>query len=146
MADEQRPAPPTLPGAADTFRRLQERGAQFASAAQTMVEEFTRNTSPSFAEPLLWFGPRLAETSMMWVAPMRDMLEQQQELVDTMAQWAEQQRQIADRFAAIAERQRAMTEQLQSLMRPGLDAMEDFRESVQSFASRSSREGGGSST
>src|SRR5687767_9733374 len=105
MADEQRPTPPILSGPAETFRRLQELGAQFTSAAQTMAEQLARNASPSFAEPLLRFGPRLAETSMMWVAPMREMLQQQQELVDTMAQWAEQQRQIADRFAAIAERQ-----------------------------------------
>ena len=38
------------------------------------------------------WGERTVELSTLWVAPVRAVLEEQQELIDAVASWAEEQR------------------------------------------------------
>jgi hypothetical protein len=69
-------------------------------------------------------GERTAELSTLWVAPLRAMLEEQQELIDAVSTWADQQRELADRFATLSRRHRAMSEQLLASINPTLDHLD----------------------
>lgn len=123
MAEREQAAPPF--SAADTFRRMQELGAQLTGAARAMAENLTSSPAAApFAEPMARWGERTVELSTMWVAPMRAMLEEQQELIDAVASWAEEQRKLADRFSTLAARHREMTEQVLAAITPALDHVE----------------------
>ena len=60
----------------------------------------------------------------MWVAPMRAVLEEQQELIDAVSSWAEEQRKLADRFSELADRHRKLTEGVMSTLTPTLDHLD----------------------
>ena len=92
MADpeDHPPTNPFSPG--EAWRRVQEIGAQLTGAASSMAEDFANSPGGQFAEPIARMGARTAELATMWVAPMRAMLEEQQDLGDAIASWAEQQR------------------------------------------------------
>jgi hypothetical protein len=72
---------------------------------------------------MIRLGSQTAELATMWVAPVRAVLQEQQELMEAMATWAEQQRELAERFAALAERHRLLTEQVTSVLDPWLEQM-----------------------
>ena len=121
MADpeDHPPTNPFSPG--EAWRRVQEIGAQLTGAASSMAEDFANSPGGQFAEPIARMGARTAELATMWVAPMRAMLEEQQDLVDAIASWAEQQRVLADRFSELAQRHREMTERVMATVSPTLD-------------------------
>ena len=100
--DEARDHRLVLP--ADALRRVQELGAQLASAARSMSDAAAESQPASL--PMAQWGERAVELSTLWVAPMRAVLEEQQEIIDTIASWAEEQRKLADRFAELAQRHR----------------------------------------
>ena len=140
MADrEKEPAAPAFSGA-DAFRRMQDLGAQLTGAARSLAESLTSSPAAApFAEPIATWGQRTVELSTLWVAPMRAMLEEQQQLIDAVASWAEEQRNLADRFSALAARHREMTEQVLSAITPALEQVERMTGRTPSSSSSSSR-------
>ena len=139
MADREEPAATPFSGA-DAFRRMQELGAQLTGAARSLAESLTSSPAAApFAEPMAAWGQRTVELSTLWVAPMRAVLEEQQQLIDAVASWAEEQRNLADRFSALAARHREMTEQVLSAITPALEHVERMagRPSSSSSSSKS---------
>jgi hypothetical protein len=105
----------------DALRQMQNLGAQLTGAARSMAEELSNSPAGVLTEPMARWGERTAELSTLWVAPVRAMLEEQQDLIDAVASWADQQRKLAERFADLAERHRALTEQVSMALAPALD-------------------------
>ena len=105
----------------EAFRRIQDIGAQLSDAARAMADDFSRSPSGRFAEPMIRLGSQTAELATMWVAPVRAVLQEQQELMDAMASWAEQQRELAEKFSVLAERHQRLTAQVTSLLDPWLE-------------------------
>ena len=105
---------------ADALRRVQELGAQLAGAARAMSEASMEAQPASMTQ----WNERAIELSTLWVAPMRAVLEEQQELIDAVSSWAEQQRKLADRFSELAKRHREMNEQTLSVLKPTLDHLD----------------------
>jgi hypothetical protein len=108
----------------DAFRLIQDVGGRLSDAARSMADDFAASPAAQFAEPMARLGAQMAELSTAWVGPVRAILEEQQELIDTVAAWAEQQRELADRFAVLADRHRALTAQTMSVLQPLLDGIE----------------------
>ena len=124
---------------ADALRRVQELGAQLAGAARSMSEAAAESQPATL--PMAQWGERAVELSTLWVAPMRAVLEEQQELIDTISSWAEEQRKLADRFAELAKRHREMTEEVLAVMTPTLDHLDRLagRKSAKKPATKSAR-------
>ena len=108
----------------DAVRVLQDVGGKLTDAARSLADDVIDSPAGSFVEPLARLGAQAAELSTAWVAPVKAILDEQQELVDAMAAWAEQQRVLADRFSSLAERHRALTAQTMSVLGPLLDQAE----------------------
>ena len=106
----------------DALRRVQELGAQLATAARNMSEAAAESQPGSL--PMAQWGERAVELSTLWVAPMRAVLEEQQEIIDTISAWAEEQRKLADRFAELANRHREVTADLFAVLTPSLDNLD----------------------
>ena len=104
----------------EAMRQLQELGSQLTGAAQSMADEVSKSSSGQF-EPMARLGERAIQLSTLWVAPVRALLEEQQELMDAVASWAEEQRKLSERFADIAKRHRELTEQVTAAIKPALD-------------------------
>jgi hypothetical protein len=62
----------------------------------------------------------------MWVAPVRAMLQEQEELINALSSWAEQQKQLAETFSALAERHRKLNAQVTSVLDPLLERVAEF--------------------
>ena len=105
----------------EALRQLQNLGSQLGGAARSAAEELSNSPAGPIVEPMARWGERTAELSTLWVAPVRAMLEEQQQLIDAMASWAEAQRTLADRFSELAERHRQLTEQMVAVIAPTLD-------------------------
>ena len=60
----------------------------------------------------------------MWVAPMRAVLQEQQDQIDAVSSWAEEQRKLADRFRELADRHRQLSEGVMSTLTPTLDHLD----------------------
>ena len=106
----------------DVLRRVQELGAQLATSARAMGEASTE-AQPQVL-PMAQWGERAVELSTLWVAPMRAVLQEQQDLIEAISSWAEQQRKLADRFSELAQRHRETTEQVLAVMNPTLDNLD----------------------
>lgn len=125
----------------DALRRVQELGDQLSTTARSFIEPqaeeddadggpdedepTAKRVSRSFVpQPFAAWAERAAELSTMWVAPMRAVLEEQQELIDAVSSWAEEQRKLADRFSELADRHRTLTEGVMSTLTPTLDHLD----------------------
>ena len=125
----------------DALRRVQELGDQLSKAARSLVdpqmeqddadlgpdedEPSGKSVGRSFVpQPFAAWAERAAELSTMWVAPMRAVLEEQQDLIDAVSSWAEEQRKLADRFSELADRHRKLTEGVMSTLTPTLDHLD----------------------
>ncbi len=106
----------------DALRRVQELGAQLAVAARNMSEAAAESQPGTL--PMAQWGERAVELSTLWVAPMRAVLEEQQDIIDTISAWAEEQRKLADRFAELANRHREVTADLFAVLTPSLDNLD----------------------
>ena len=140
MAARDEEAPINWFAPLDALRRVQELGAQLSGAARSFIEppedqadddsgghETTAagTSGGSFVpQPFAAWAERAAELSTMWVAPMRAVLEEQQDLIDAVSSWAEEQRKLADRFSELADRHRQLTEGVMSTLAPTLDHLD----------------------
>jgi hypothetical protein len=122
MTNDDEPAATGWFSPVDALRRVQELGAQLASAARNMSEAAAESQPGTL--PMAQWGERAVELSTLWVAPMRAVLEEQQEIIDTISAWAEEQRKLADRFAELASRHREVTEDLLAVLTPSLDNLD----------------------
>jgi hypothetical protein len=126
-----------LPPFGEALRMIQDIGAQLAGAAQAMADDFARSPGERFAAPIARLGAQITELSTLWVAPVRSMLQEQQDLIDALAAWSAQQRELADRFATLAERHRALNAQVMALLEPMFDQAERLRSAATEVRSRS---------
>jgi hypothetical protein len=108
----------------DALKQLQNLGAQLGGAARSAAQELANSPAGQLVEPMARWGERTAELSTLWVAPVRAILEEQQQLIDAVASWAEEQRKLADRFSELADRHRKLTEQVIAAVTPALDQAE----------------------
>jgi hypothetical protein len=121
-AQDREPASPL----GDAFRLLQDVSGKLTDAARSLADEVIESPAGSFFEPMARMGAQVAELSTAWVAPVKAILDEQQELVDALAAWSEQQRILAERFSALAERHRALTAQTMSVLGPLLEQVEQL--------------------
>jgi hypothetical protein len=125
----------------DALRRVQELGAQLSGTARSFIEpededatEYDTDEDEAAAEgesrgnfvpqPFAIWAERAAELSTMWVAPMRAVLQEQQDLIDAVSSWADEQRKLADRFSELADRHRQLSEGVLSTWTPTLDHLD----------------------
>jgi hypothetical protein len=140
MAARDEQAPINWFSPLDALRRVQELGAQLSGTARSFTEQERDDaeydtdddeaavqgaSSGSFLpQPFAAWAEGAAELSTTWVAPMRAVLQEQQDLIDAMSSWAEEQRKLADRFSELAERHRELSEGVMSTLRPTLDHLD----------------------
>ena len=105
----------------DALRRVQELGAQLTAAARAMADDVADSPGGQIPESMARWGERAVELSTLWVAPVRAVLEEQQELIDAVSSWAAEQRKLAERFEELARRHRELTEQVLAAISPTLD-------------------------
>ena len=123
MAKAQEPTPNPL---GDAFRLLQDVRGRLTDAARSLADDVIDSPAGPFFEPMARTAAQVAELSTAWVAPVKALLDEQQEMVDALAAWSEQQRVLAERFAALAERHRALSAQTMSVLGPILDQVEQL--------------------
>jgi len=116
--EDQRPSNWLSP--IDALRRVQELGAQLTAAARAMADDVADSPGQT-PESMARWGERAVELSTLWVAPVRAVLEEQQELIDAVSSWAAEQRKLAERFEELARRHRELTEQVLAAISPTLD-------------------------
>ena len=120
MSDEiDRPA--AVPIWSDAMRRLRELAAQMTAAAQAVAVAGAKATPPALAQPLAVYAEQLLTVSAAVTTPLRRLLEEQERLVEMMAEWAEQHRLLSEQIAGWADQQRQLSEQMSDLARPFLD-------------------------
>ena len=141
MAARDEQAPINWFSPLDALRRVQELGAQLSGIARSFTEPQERDDAEydtdedetavqgakrgSFLpQPFAAWAEGAAELSTTWVAPMRAVLQEQQDLIDAMSSWAEEQRKLADRFAELANRHREVTADLFAVLTPSLDNLD----------------------
>ena len=110
----------------DALRLLQDVSGRLTDAARSLADQAIDSPAGPLVEPMARMGAQVAELSTAWVAPVKAVLDEQQELIDTLAAWSEQQRALAERFAALAERHRALTAQTMSVLGPLLEQIEQL--------------------
>jgi hypothetical protein len=103
------------------MRRLRELGAQMTAAAQAVAVAGAKATPPALAQPWARYADQLLAVSAAITTPLRRMLDEQERLVEMMAEWAEQHRQLSEQIAGWADQQRRLSEQMVELARPFLD-------------------------
>ncbi len=103
------------------MRRLREFAAQMTAAAQAAAVAGAKATPPALAQPLARYADQLLAVSAAVTTPLRRLLEEQERLVERMADWAQQHRQLSDQIAGWADQQRRLSEQMADLARPFLD-------------------------
>ena len=156
MAARDEQAPTNWFSPLDALRRVQELGDQLSVTARSFIEpqddddpEYDTDEDEAAAEgktrgsfvpqPFAAWAERSAELSTMWVAPMRAVLQEQQDLIDAVSSWAEEQRKLADRFSELADRHRQLSEGVMSTLTPTLDHLDRLagRTSAKQAAKRS---------
>ena len=105
----------------DGMRRLRELAGQMTAAAQAMAVAGARATPPALAQPLAGYTNQLLAISAAVTTPLRRLLDEQEQLVEMMAEWAQQHQRLSEQIADWADQQRQLSEQMLELARPLLD-------------------------
>ena len=111
----------TVPSWSDALRRLRELAAQMTSAAQAVAVAGANATPRALSQPLARYADQLLAVSAAVTTPLRQLLDEQERLVQMMADWAEQHRRLSEQVADWAEQQRRLSDQMVQLARPFLD-------------------------
>jgi hypothetical protein len=112
---------PGIPTWGDALRRLRELTAQMTAAAQAVAVAGAKATPPALAQPLARYTDQLLALSAAFTTPLRRLLEEQERLVEMMAEWAEQHQHLSEQIAGWADQQRELGERMVELARPFLD-------------------------
>ena len=110
-----------VPTWTDAMRRLRELAAQVTAAAQAVAVAGAKATPPALAQPLARYADQLLAVSAAVTTPLRRLVDEQERLVEMMAEWAEQHRRLSEQIADWADQQRRLSEQMVDLARPLLD-------------------------
>lgn len=110
-----------VPTWTDAMRRLRELAAQMTAGAQAIAVAGAKATPPALAQPLARYAEQLLAVSAAVTNPLRRLLDEQERLVEMMAEWAQQHRQWSEQIADWADQQRRISEQMVELARPFLD-------------------------
>ena len=105
----------------DALRRLRELSAQITAAAQSAAVAGAKATPPALAQPLARYAGQLLAVNAAITTPLRQLLNEQEQLVTKMAEWAEQHQHMSEQIAEWADQQRRLSEQMVDLARPFLD-------------------------
>jgi chromosome segregation ATPase len=105
----------------DGMRRLRELAGQMTAAAQAMAVAGARATPPALAQPLAGYTNQLLAISAAVTTPLRRLLDEQEQLVEMMAEWAQQHQRFSEQIADWADQQRQLSERMLELARPLLD-------------------------
>jgi hypothetical protein len=103
------------------MRRLRELAAQMTAGAQAIAVAGAKATPPALAQPLARYADQLLAVSAAVTSPLRRLLDEQERLVEMMAEWAEQHQHLSEQIANWADQQRRISEQMVELARPFLD-------------------------
>jgi hypothetical protein len=103
------------------MRRMRELAAQMTAAAQAVAVAGARATPPALAQPLAGYTNQLLAVSAAVTIPLRRLLDEQERLVEMMAEWAQQHQRLSEQIADWADQQRQLSEQMLELARPLLD-------------------------
>lgn len=120
MADEEDHLA-AVPTWTDAMRRLRELAAQMTAGAQAIAVAGAKATPPALAQPLARYADQLLAVSAAVTNPLRRLLDEQERLVEMMAEWAQQHRHLSEQIANWADQQRRISEQMVELARPFLD-------------------------
>ena len=74
------------------MRRLRELAAQMTAAAQAVAVAGAKATPPALAQPLARYADQLLAVVAAVTTPLRRLLDEQEQLVEMMAEWAQQHR------------------------------------------------------
>jgi hypothetical protein len=110
-----------VPTWTDAMRRWGELAAQMTEAAQGVAVAGAKATPPALAQPLARYADQLLAFSAAFTTPLRQLLDEQERLVELMAAWAEQHRHLSEQIAEWADQQRRLSEQMVEFARPLLD-------------------------
>jgi hypothetical protein len=105
----------------DGMRRLRELGDQIAAAARAAAAAGARATPPALAQPLAGYTEQLLRVTSAITNPLQQLLDEQERLVERMADWAEQHQGLSNQIAQWADQQRQLSEHMIALARPFLD-------------------------
>lgn len=105
----------------DAMRRMGELAAQMTATAQAVAVAGAEVTPPALAQPLARYADQLLAVSAAVTNPLRGLLDEQERLVQMMADWAEEHRRLAEQLSGWADQQRRLSEQMVELARPLLD-------------------------
>ena len=119
MAESTEPAP-TYPWA-EGMRQWREMSAQMTAAAQALMVSSAKATPRALSQPLARYSEQLLAVSSAITDPMRRLLDEQEQLVQRMAEWAEQHRKLSEQVAGWARQQQELSERMIQLARPFLD-------------------------
>ena len=122
MSDE--PANPAAQPWLEGARRFRELGDQMSAAARSMAIAAAGMTPPALSQPLARYAEQLMSVNSAITTPLRELLDQQQQFADRMAQWAEQHRMMSQTIEEWATYQRQLNEQMRELSRPFLEQTE----------------------
>jgi hypothetical protein len=103
------------------MRRLRELGEQVAAASRAAAAAGARATPPTLARPLAGYTEQLLNVSSAITNPLQHLLDEQERLVERMAEWAEEHRLLTEQIAQWADQQRELSEHIIALARPFLD-------------------------
>ena len=78
---------------------MRELGAQMTAAVQTMAVAGAKATPPALAQPLARYADELLTISVAMTTPLQRLLDEQEQLVEKMADWAEQHRHLSEQIA-----------------------------------------------
>lgn len=120
MADEEDHLA-AVPTWTDAMRRLRELATQMTAGAQAIAVAGAKATPPALAQPLARYADQLLAVSAAVTNPLRRLLDEQERLVEMMAEWAQQHRHLSEQIANWADQQRRISEQMVELARPFLD-------------------------
>ena len=112
---------PAIPMWTDAMRRMREFAAQMTAAAQAAAVVGAKATPSAMAQPLARYAEQLLAVTAAVTTPLRRLLDEQERLVEMMAEWAEQHRRLSEQIADWADQQRRLSEQMVDLARPLLD-------------------------
>src|SRR6476619_2100925 len=86
----------------DGMRRLRELCEQVAAAARAAAAAGAKATPPTLARPLASYTEQLLGVTSAITNPLQQLLDEQQQLVERMADWAEQHRLLSEQIAGWA--------------------------------------------
>ena len=106
---------------AESMRQWREMSAQMTAAAQALMVSSAKATPRALSQPLARYSEQLLAVSSAITDPMRRLLDEQEQLVQRMAEWAEQHRKLSEQVAGWARQQQELSERMIQLARPFLD-------------------------